>query len=332
MALHTLSQREIILKVRSIIPPLLEHFHKGQHGRVAVVGGCEDYTGAPYFSAAASALLGADMSHVICDTQAATVIKSYSPNIMVHPYLRSSTPANSSTLPTPSTLHPNLLPLLSRVHVLVIGPGLGRDPHLQHTAGILIQEARKRGLGLVLDADSLFLVQNNPEIIRGYKNAILTPNVMEFKRLCTVLEVSDGEGQCSRLAQSLGGVTVIQKGPRDVISNGTKGEEVFCTVRGGLKRSGGQGDTLTGSLGTFLAWKKAYQEGLWESKGDNGRRWEESELMMLCAYGAAAVTRTASRRAFEKKGRALQASDLSLEVGGSFEELFESKPEELTVD
>lgn len=34
---------------------------KGQLGRVAVIGGSEDYTGAPYFSAMASARLGADM-------------------------------------------------------------------------------------------------------------------------------------------------------------------------------------------------------------------------------------------------------------------------------
>lgn len=36
-------------------------FRKGQMGRVAVIGGSEDYTGAPYFSAMASARLGADM-------------------------------------------------------------------------------------------------------------------------------------------------------------------------------------------------------------------------------------------------------------------------------
>jgi ATP-dependent NAD(P)H-hydrate dehydratase len=34
---------------------------EGQLGRVAVIGGSEDYTGAPYFSAMASAKLGADM-------------------------------------------------------------------------------------------------------------------------------------------------------------------------------------------------------------------------------------------------------------------------------
>lgn len=53
--------REILGKVRQMVPPMLETFHKGQLGRVAVIGGSEDYTGAPYFSAMASARLGCDM-------------------------------------------------------------------------------------------------------------------------------------------------------------------------------------------------------------------------------------------------------------------------------
>lgn len=53
--------QDILLKVRKMVPPLLAKFHKGQMGRIAVIGGSEDYTGAPYFSAMASARLGADM-------------------------------------------------------------------------------------------------------------------------------------------------------------------------------------------------------------------------------------------------------------------------------
>lgn len=40
---------------------MLTRFNAGQLGRVAVIGGSEDYTGAPYFSAMASARLGCDM-------------------------------------------------------------------------------------------------------------------------------------------------------------------------------------------------------------------------------------------------------------------------------
>jgi ATP-dependent NAD(P)H-hydrate dehydratase len=55
------SRKDLLKKVYTMVPPMLESFHKGQLGRVAVIGGSEDYTGAPYFSAMASAKLGCDM-------------------------------------------------------------------------------------------------------------------------------------------------------------------------------------------------------------------------------------------------------------------------------
>lgn len=109
-------------------------------------------------------------------------------------------------------------------------------------------------------------MQNNPAVIHGYKYAILTPNVMEFARLCKAKNIEPSEGDpstvCEKLAKAFGGVTIIQKGANDYISNGT--HTLICDVQGGLKRSGGQGDTLTGTLATFLAWKTAYQEKLWK--------------------------------------------------------------------
>jgi len=36
-----------------------------------------------------------------------------------------------------------------------------------------------------------------------------------------------------------------------------------CDAEGGLKRMGGQGDVLSGAIAAFLAWGKAYQEGVW---------------------------------------------------------------------
>ncbi|CAG8831577.1 17773_t:CDS:2, partial [Racocetra persica] len=37
--------------ISRLVPPLSYELHKGQSGRVGVIGGSEDYTGAPYFSA-----------------------------------------------------------------------------------------------------------------------------------------------------------------------------------------------------------------------------------------------------------------------------------------
>jgi len=191
---------------------------------------------------------------------------------------------------------------------------------MQETAGKIIVEAKKRGMPIVVDADGSFLVANHPDIVHGYTQAVLTPNVAEFARLCTTKGIDPLAGDpalvCQKLAESIGGVTILQKGPKDYISNGK--QTVVCGLTGGLKRSGGQGDTLTGALVTMLAWKVAYQEKLW----DHDNSLSETELITLAAYGAASITRTCSRLAYQKKGRALQASDLSLEVPTAFNTLF----------
>ncbi|KAI5466810.1 H-hydrate dehydratase [Mariannaea sp. PMI_226] len=327
------ASKDILSRVRRMVPPMLQHFHKGQLGRVAVLGGSEDYTGAPYFSAMASARLGCDMSHVICTPAAAAVIKTYSPNLMVHPLMRQTDPSTRASEAStsshskdpnsdPEHISSRVIELLPRLHVLVIGPGLGRDPLMQATVARVIRAARERNMPIVLDADALLIVQRNPDLIRGYANAVLTPNVVEFGRLCEALnlKVPDDAGETANveaLAKALGGVTIIEKGNQDHISNG----DMTFTVdlQGGRKRSGGQGDTLTGAIATLLGWRKAYLDRLWEIDHEP---LGESESLGLAAFGGSAITRECSRLAFAKKGRSLQASDLTEEVHTAFLNLF----------
>ncbi|EJP70523.1 carbohydrate kinase [Beauveria bassiana ARSEF 2860] len=318
----------VLSKVRRMIPPMLEKFHKGQLGRVAVIGGSQDYTGAPYFSAMASARLGCDMSHVICTPAAGAVIKTYSPNLMVHPLMRqSSSEANESAVSKESTgadkIASPIVDMLARLHVLVIGPGLGRDPLMLDTVEHVIRAAKAKDIPIVLDADALQLVQRDLCLIKGYSQAVLTPNVVEFDRLWKAVGIDDSrsESETQRveaLANALGGVTIIQKGQQDHISNG----KVSLTndIQGGRKRSGGQGDTLTGSVATFLAWRKAYLDELW--KDTETTRLDKEEMIGLAAFGGSAITRECSRIAFSKRGRSLQASDLTDEIHSAFMRLF----------
>ncbi|CAL5869565.1 uncharacterized protein PFLUO_LOCUS3795 [Penicillium psychrofluorescens] len=353
-SVHHVSTSSKILfgKVRKIVPPMLEKFHKGQLGRVAVIGGCVDYTGAPYFSAMASAKLGCDMSHVLCERSAAPVVKSYSPNLMVHPILPSvDTVKDPKSIDAPSLASP-IISMLSRLHALVIGPGLGRDEVTLKVVAEVIKEARTQSIPFVLDADGLLIVTEHPDLVKGYKQCILTPNVVEFGRLAKALGIKvasqadiakneqDGDKinketeACEQLSKALGGVTIIQKGSHDVISNGAA--SIISDIRGGLKRSGGQGDTLTGSLGTMLAWRAAYHARMWDSDEkdndkeaenkddvraeleDENKRMSPATTLLLAAWAGSAITRECSRRAFEAKGRSMQASDLTEEVHGSF--------------
>ena len=74
-------------KVRQIVPSLTSDLYKGKCGRICVFGGCIMYTGAPYFAAISALRAGADLVHVMCEREAGQVIKSYSPELIVHPIL-----------------------------------------------------------------------------------------------------------------------------------------------------------------------------------------------------------------------------------------------------
>ncbi|KAI1241631.1 hypothetical protein IHE44_0005114 [Lamprotornis superbus] len=213
---HTLKDMENIFQlVRNVIPPLTGKKHKGQDGRIGIVGGCREYTGAPYFAAITALKVGADLSHVFCTKDAATVIKSYSPELIVHPVLDS-----------PNAIH-EVEKWLPRLHSVVIGPGLGRDEVLLENAKGIIEKSKVKGIPIIIDADGLWLISQQPSLIQGYQRAILTPNYMEFSRLYEAMlrdpvDSSDHHGCVLRLSQAMGNLTVVQKGERDLISDGEK--------------------------------------------------------------------------------------------------------------
>jgi len=266
--------------------------------------------------------MGADLSHVICSPTAANSIKAYSPDLIVHPIFRE----DKST----EHVRSELSGLLQRLHVLVIGPGLGREDYMQKYAKLAVSIAKEQDMYLVLDADALWMVQNDPKIIQGYHKAVLTPNVMEFKRLSETLGVPSDtppDSLAAKISLALGGVTVLQKGAKDIISfshteSPVKDEDqktIMVDVEGGLKRCGGQGDILSGVTGTMLAWGKNYEQGAYN---DGGQRIPSKMIPLLASVGGSMVTRVASRRAFSRYGRGLVTQDILPDVGGAFAEVF----------
>ena len=70
-----LRRADVLGMARRIAPPMTHDAHKGQGGRVGVLGGSGDYTGAPFFAAMAALRCGADLAYVFCAPSAAAAIK-----------------------------------------------------------------------------------------------------------------------------------------------------------------------------------------------------------------------------------------------------------------
>ncbi|KAH7091889.1 YjeF domain-containing protein [Auriculariales sp. MPI-PUGE-AT-0066] len=313
---------KLLAQVKQLIPPLTGKLHKGQAGRVAVVGGAEEYSGAPFFAAMSALRVGVDLSHVLCSPTAAPSIKTYSPDLIVHPIFSQN--ANEDEVKQ------ELDALLGRLHVLIIGPGLGRSDSMQNYASTALSLARKREMYVVLDADGLFMVQQRPDVVRGYTRAVLTPNVVEYGRLCEALNL-DKSAKCTDLSAALDGVTVLQKGESDVVAHGRgdQKEEAQVDVPGGLKRCGGQGDILSGAVGAFLAWGKNAESGAFgDPSNPTHPAHDPARLPFLGSIGGSLLTRTASRMAFAEHGRAVVTQDMLAYIGRAFEEAFGDRTRE----
>ena len=69
----------MIKRLKDLVPLLLDTTQKGYNGKVAVIGGCTEYTGAPYFLAISAVYGGAYNDFIFCTKNASITIKSYSP-------------------------------------------------------------------------------------------------------------------------------------------------------------------------------------------------------------------------------------------------------------
>uniref|UniRef100_A0A3P9D6P8 ATP-dependent (S)-NAD(P)H-hydrate dehydratase n=1 Tax=Maylandia zebra TaxID=106582 RepID=A0A3P9D6P8_9CICH len=306
---HRGMEDDILPLVKNIVPPLTSKKHKGQDGRIGIIGGCQDYTGAPYFAAISALKVGADLSHVFCTKDAAVVIKSYSPELIVHPVLDS-----------PNAVE-EIEKWLPRLHGLVVGPGLGREDLLLKTAkarGEVIEKSKARDIPIVIDADGLWLVTQQPSVIQGYQKGILTPNFMEFTRLYEALhhepmDSSDYQRSVMQLSVAMGNLTLVLKGEQDFITDGSK--VYSCNLEGSGRRCGGQGDLLSGSMGVLAHWAHAASTaGMIRSMNPS----------VVAAFGACSLTRQCNSQAFQRHGRSTTTSDMIQEISSAFKKLFES--------
>ncbi|GLC44200.1 hypothetical protein PLESTM_001567900 [Pleodorina starrii] len=231
------AEARAMARFRQLVPTLGGNY-KGAHGKVAVVGGCLEFTGAPFFAAMSALRVGADMAYVICTPSAATAIKSYSPELMVLPYLpeqqqqqqqqQMSTGAEGEGPVDQAAVElavSRICPWLSRASALVVGPGLGGDPAVCATAAALMGEARRLGLPLLVDGSALtHIVAKNAATVSGYRSCILTPNVAELGRIAEAVglrlpgKMSDAWlAHAPRVAEAFGGPVVLAKGEEDLL-------------------------------------------------------------------------------------------------------------------
>ena len=267
-----------------------EKSHKGNNGRLLIVGGSADYSGAPAIAGMAAIGAGADLVYVASPEKSAEAIKSTSPDLIVK-----SLEGDSLSLKHAD----EILQIADNVDCILMGPGAGIDDETSKLFNLLAAKVKKP---IVLDADALKQVESI--LIKNREDIILTPHIFEFKSFFNVgddlkldidsydfKKVDDNITTFQQVTRQIKG-TVIVKGQYDLILSGTR-FRINKSGNAGMT-VGGTGDALSGICASLIT---------------------QDLSPFDCACLGVFINGLAGERAFDEKGNGFSATDLVSYIG-----------------
>lgn len=214
--------------------------HKGDRGRVVIIGGAAGMEGAVRLSARAAFASGAGLVHVVAPAATIAIVRAAEPDLQ--------TLAHDFTTPLDAALQS----LLAGTDAVVIGPGLGRGAGRLEFVCAAARTARR----ILIDADGLNALQGDPSALAALtegRTIVITPHPGEFARLFPAHAAGldlDPWAAAIHAAEDSGAI-VLLKGVPSVAA--MRGEPPVTVAAGnpGLA-TGGSGDVLSGIAAALL--------------------------------------------------------------------------------
>lgn len=207
--------------------------HKGNFGKVLVIGGSVGYTGAPVLAARGAERTGAGLVTVMVPGEVYPIVAARCESVMARPILSVE----------------NALSFARGCDAVLIGPGLGREPGAEELALTLI---RALDCPVVIDADGINALSGHMNVLdaRWGRTTILTPHEGEFARLRGALSGEDRLQAARDFAQAHGCILVL-KGHNTVTASPDGRCWVNANGNSGMAK-GGSGDVLGGMILALL--------------------------------------------------------------------------------
>ena len=225
-----------------LLPKRRPDTHKGDYGKLLIVGGAVGYTGAPTLCARAAVRAGAGLVHLGVPAPIYDITAVKNDEAMPFPL-----PADAGGGVAPAAAQ-DVLARLDACDVCALGPGMGKGAGTAAVVRAVLEAREKKPL--VLDADALNVLRPMLPLLKAYPApAVLTPHAGEFARLGGKT-TGDPAADALEFAQEWNCVVVL-KGHRSVVA--FPSGKVYITTHGnpGMAK-GGSGDVLTGVIAALL--------------------------------------------------------------------------------
>lgn len=224
--------------LKKVIKKRQSDTHKGNYGRVLLIGGSENYGGAIIMATEGVLNSGAGLVAVATHSINLDSLHARAPEAMYIDW-RSH----------------DLSSLVKKMDVIICGPGLGTNSFAGKIVKMLATEVTEKQT-LILDASALDLIAKNRALAPQNAGCVIaTPHQMEWQRLSQIRVPyqtdSANEAEFAEIFPKKNAILVLKSNHTHVY--GANGEVFVNSVGNPGMAVGGMGDTLAGIIGGFTA-------------------------------------------------------------------------------
>jgi len=226
-----------------ILPKRHQNSHKGDFGRVLLIGGSPGYLGSIKLAAQATLRAGSGLAYLYSRRENLSAYMADPDEIMVF-----GIPEVEGDLPRPDV--DEMRKIINRADAIAIGCGMGLDGFALELLQIVLKYSR---VPTVLDADALTLISQNPKLSAMLKKGrfLLTPHKQEFCRLAGIDLKTLAQDPIHHLTscQRKVGCPILLKGHTSIYRD--QEQMIFLTAGNDALATGGSGDVLCGIIASF---------------------------------------------------------------------------------
>lgn len=225
--------------------------HKGDYGRVLVLGGSRGMAGAPSLTGMAALRSGAGLVTIATASSVQPTVAAFNPCYMTIPLIEDDYGIADMANVV------DLIDASERFDVWAVGPGLGQTDGVAEMVAQLYRQVRRP---MVVDADGLnalaAMMKRNPQLLANPAGPrVLTPHPGEFARLVGASPKGAASERAEQVAalcrrDASGQTVVVLKGHETIIGDGQR-IALNHTGNPGMA-TGGTGDCLTGIVAALL--------------------------------------------------------------------------------
>ena len=220
---------------RLVIEPRPRVSHKGNFGKVLLIGGSYPYNGAIILSALASVHAGAGLVTVATEKDNICALHSQLPEAMAFDLYDFSL----------------LKQQIELADVLLIGPGLGESVLATKILDLVLTGVQPHQ-SLVMDGSALNLLAQESSVHWRTQRLVLTPHQKEWERLSGLAISEQNEDNTQEALRRFPDQTVLVA--KSHASKIYQGHQIgYLNVGGPYQATGGMGDTLAGMIAAFVA-------------------------------------------------------------------------------